>query len=165
MVGCAREVSYDMDGSPGVGNSMRLFMNRPLKPWMMAAGRKRNFRARTISNGRLALRCAKLVAVINLAFVTGLLIVLRGLGASVPLPFHLVAGLSLPLISLAATVTLPAFAFIAWRKSRWRLSERIGFSVFVLLAVAFTAFIYRFPVPISRVETSLSRKRNARQKD
>ncbi len=49
--------------------------------------------------------------------------------------------LSVPLVSLAATAVLPAFAISAWREGWWTFGDRLGFSAFAALGVAFMAFL------------------------
>ena len=89
------------------------------------------------SEGRVARISAISVAGMNLMFITGLPIFLRNLGAITPLPVPILVWLSLPLVSLAVTVLLPAFAATAWRKQWWTLRERLGYSTLALLAVVF----------------------------
>jgi CubicO group peptidase (beta-lactamase class C family) len=91
--------------------------------------------------GRVARACAIFVAIANLTFVVGLVASLRELGAITPLPLPFVLLLSLPLASVAATALLAALAARAWREHWWTRGERLGYSTFVVLAVAFMAFL------------------------
>jgi len=92
--------------------------------------------------GRLARRCAIFVALANLIFVGGLVVFFRGLGtASKPFPFPVVLWLSLPLVSVVVTALLPGFAATAWREGWWTRRERLGFSAFAALSVAFMTFL------------------------
>lgn len=92
--------------------------------------------------GRLAQRCAIFVALANLMFVGGLVVFFRGLGtASRPLSVPFVLWLSLPLVSVVVTALLPGFAAMAWREGWWTRGERVGFSAFAALSVAFTTFL------------------------
>lgn len=87
--------------------------------------------------GRFARVCAVFVAITNLAFVVGLALLIRDLGAITPLPLPILLWLSLPLASVAVTALLPAFAATSWKEKWWTRRERFGYSLFVILAVAF----------------------------
>jgi CubicO group peptidase (beta-lactamase class C family) len=92
--------------------------------------------------GRLARRCAIFVAVVNLLFVGGLVVFFRGLGtASTPFSWPVVLWLSLPLASVVVTALLPGFAAAAWRDVWWTRRERLAFSAFAALSVAFMTFL------------------------
>jgi hypothetical protein len=84
---------------------------------------------------------AAFVAVTNLVFLAALAPSLRTLGAITPLPWPMVAVLSLPLVSVAATALLPGFAARAWMAGWWTRRERLGYSTFAALSVAFMAFL------------------------
>ena len=112
------------------------FLTYPLSRSLRALRRRR-----APDEGRVARRCAIFVALVNLMFVGGLMVFFRGLGASIPLPLPVVLWLSLPLASVAVTALLPAFAAAAWRESWWTRGERLGFSTFVALSVAFMTFL------------------------
>jgi CubicO group peptidase (beta-lactamase class C family) len=94
-----------------------------------------------VLGGRVARGCAVFVALTNLVFVIGLMASLRDLGAITPLPLPFILLLSLPLASVAATALLPAFAVRAWRDNWWTRGERLGYSTFVVFAVAFMTFL------------------------
>jgi CubicO group peptidase (beta-lactamase class C family) len=92
--------------------------------------------------GRLARRCAIFVALANLIFVGGLVVFFRGLGtASKPFSLPVVLWLSLPLVSVVVTALLPGFAATAWRDVWWTRRERLVFSAFAALSVAFMTFL------------------------
>ncbi len=91
--------------------------------------------------GRAARRCAVLVAGLNLVFIVGLPIFIRDLGAITPLPLPIVLWLSLPMVSITVTALLPAFAASAWWRQWWTRGERLRYSIFVVLAVAFMTFL------------------------
>ena len=91
--------------------------------------------------GRVARGCAVLVAIVNLVFVVGLVANVRDLGAVTPLPLPSVLLLSLPLASVAATALLPALAARAWQEHWWTRGERLGYSTFAVVAVAFMTFL------------------------
>jgi hypothetical protein len=81
------------------------------------------------------------VAVANLAFLVWLAVSFRGLGESVPLPLTVVLWLSVPLVSAGLTALLSGLAAAAWLRGWWTRAERFGFSMFVVLSVAFLAFL------------------------
>jgi CubicO group peptidase (beta-lactamase class C family) len=93
------------------------------------------------SEGRAARTCGVAVAAINLAFVAGFIVFGRDLGSAIPLPLPELAWLALPLASLAVTSLLPAFAAIAWKERWWTRGERLGFSTFAALSIAFLTFL------------------------
>jgi hypothetical protein len=93
------------------------------------------------AEGRNARRTAAFVAVTNLVFLAALTSSLRTLGAITPLPWPMVAVLSLPLLSVAATALLPGFAARAWMAGWWTRRERLGYSTFAVLSVAFMTFL------------------------
>ena len=89
-----------------------------------------------------ARRAALFVSLLNIVFVAGLPIFFGAVRASTPLPTRvLVLWLALPLASVAVTALLPGFAAIAWREAWWTRRERLGFSAFAALSVAFVAFL------------------------
>jgi CubicO group peptidase (beta-lactamase class C family)/uncharacterized membrane protein len=96
---------------------------------------------RAPEEGRVARGCALFVAFANLAFVVGLAVFFRGLGASIPLPLPVILWLSLPLASVAVTALLPAFVARAWREAWWTRGERLAFSTLAALSVAFMTFL------------------------
>ena len=75
--------------------------------------------------GQIARMLAVVVAATNLVFLVGLVASLRQLGDTIPLPARSLALLSLPIISLALTGLLPAFALTAWRERWWTRGERL----------------------------------------
>ena len=75
---------------------------------------------------------AAFVAVTNLLFLAALASSLRALGAVTPLPWPMLAVLSLPLVSVAATALLPGFAARAWMAGWWTRRERLGYSTFAV---------------------------------
>jgi hypothetical protein len=90
----------------------------------------------------VARRCALFVSLLNIAFVAGLPIFFERIRTSVPLSRPvLVLWLALPLASGAVTALLPGFAAMAWRERWWTRSERLGYSTFAGLAVAFMTFL------------------------
>src|SRR5262249_2706791 len=90
---------------------------------------------------RVARGVAILVGRTTLVFLVAFAACVSGLGASTPLPLHIVLWLSLPLASLAITALLPAFAARAWREEWWTRSEFLGYSMFVALSVFFMTFL------------------------
>jgi CubicO group peptidase (beta-lactamase class C family) len=103
----------------------------------------RRLRGRTrVDEGRAARRSALFVSLVNITFVIGLPVFLAALRASVPLPAPvLTLWLALPFVSVAVTALLPGFAVMAWREGWWTRGERVSFSTFSTLAVAFMAFL------------------------
>jgi hypothetical protein len=103
----------------------------------------RELRRRTaLEDGLAARRAALFVSLLNIVFVAGLPIFFGAVRASTPLPTRvLVLWLALPLASVAVTALLPGFAAIAWREAWWTRRERLGFSAFAALSVAFVAFL------------------------
>jgi hypothetical protein len=93
------------------------------------------------AEGRNARRMAAFVGLTNLVFLAALAPSLRNLGAITPLPWPMVVLLSLPLISVAATALLPGFAARAWMAGWWTRGERLGYSTFAGLSVAFMTFL------------------------
>jgi CubicO group peptidase (beta-lactamase class C family)/uncharacterized membrane protein len=93
------------------------------------------------AEGRTARRLAGFVAGANLLFLAALVPSLRDLGAVTPLPLPMLVVLALPLASVAATALLPGFAARAWMDGWWTRRERLGYSTFALLSVAFMAFL------------------------
>jgi CubicO group peptidase (beta-lactamase class C family) len=95
-----------------------------------------------LDQGRVARRCALFVSLLNIVFVAGLPLFFGAVRASTPLPPPvLVSWLALPLASVAVTALLPGFAAIAWREAWWTRRERLGFSAFAALSVAFVTFL------------------------
>jgi hypothetical protein len=95
-----------------------------------------------LNQGRVARRCAFLVSLLNVLFVAGLPIFFEAVRTSTPIrPPVLTAWLALPLASAAVTALLPGFAAIAWHEGWWTRRERLGFSAFVTLSVAFMTFL------------------------
>ena len=74
-------------------------------------------------------------------FLVGLVASLRQLGDTIPLPARSLALLSLPIISLALTGLLPAFALTAWRERWWTRGERLAYSALAACAVIFIVFL------------------------
>jgi CubicO group peptidase (beta-lactamase class C family) len=109
--------------------------------YSLSRGRRAFRRRNAPDRGRLARSCAIFVALANLAFVAGLAIFFRDLGSTTPLPLPVVVWLSLPLVSVVATALLPACAAWAWRERWWTRGERLGYSTFVVAAVAFLVFL------------------------
>ena len=99
------------------------------------------WRRRSPSDGAIARHVAAFVAVTNLIFLAALVPSLRNLGAVTPLPWPMVFLLSLPLVSLAATALLPAFAARAWTARWWTRRWRVGYSTFALLSIVFLVFL------------------------
>jgi hypothetical protein len=81
------------------------------------------------------------VALVNLLFTAGLVVFLRDLGATVPLPVIVALWLWLPLIGLAITVIAGAFATAAWLGGWWTRRERLGFAALVIAALSFSSFL------------------------
>jgi CubicO group peptidase (beta-lactamase class C family) len=98
-------------------------------------------RRRAIPEGKIARVCAVFVAMTNLTFLVGLVVFFREFGAITPLPLPIVLWLSLPLASVAVTALLPAFAAMAWNGKWWTRGERLWYSTFAVLAVAFMTFL------------------------
>jgi hypothetical protein len=121
------------------------FLAYPLSRGIRARRRRRTHsggrRDQPAAQGRVARGCALFVALTNLVFVAGLVASLRDLGAITPLPLSTTLLLSLPLASVAATALLPALAARAWRDKWWTRGERLGYSTFVVFAVAFMTFL------------------------
>jgi CubicO group peptidase (beta-lactamase class C family)/uncharacterized membrane protein len=98
-------------------------------------------RTPTPIEGRTARRLAAFVAGVNLVFLAALVPSLRDLGAVTPLPWPTLVLLSLPLVSVAATTLLPGFAARAWIDGWWTRRERVSYSTFAALSVAFMTFL------------------------
>jgi CubicO group peptidase (beta-lactamase class C family) len=90
---------------------------------------------------KAARRLAVVVAATNLVFLVGFVTSLRQLGDTVPLPARSLALLSLPIINLALTGLLPAFAVTAWRERWWTRGERLAYSTLAACAVIFMVFL------------------------
>jgi hypothetical protein len=102
----------------------------------------RTIRQRRLSvEGRAARTSALCVAFINLVFVPWLVVRLRGLGDTTPLPLPDVALLLLPVASALLTVPLPAFAAAAWWHGWWSRRDRVAYTTVVLAGVAFATFL------------------------
>lgn len=99
-------------------------------------------RRRAVSlQGRTAEVCAMSVAIMNVMFVAGLAVSFSNLGAITPLPLPTLLLLSLPVVSLAPTALLPAFAARSWWEHWWTRRERLAYSLLALSAVAFATFL------------------------
>ena len=111
------------------------FTTWPVVAWRryVAAGMPRH--------GLVARILAAVVMATNLMFLIGFVASLRQLGDTVPLSAGSLALLSLPIISLAITTLLPAFASTAWRERWWTRGDRIAYSTVAALAVAFMVFL------------------------
>ncbi len=90
---------------------------------------------------KAARRYAVFVAVVNLMFIVGLAVQIGDLGGTTPLPLPTLFLLLLPLISLAVTLVLPAYAVTAWRDHWWTLRERVSYSLVAGLAIVFMTFL------------------------
>jgi hypothetical protein len=102
----------------------------------------RSLRRRTSrSEGRTARICAVAAAAINVMFVVWLVASFRELGAITPLPLSTLTLLWLPIISLALTALLPAFAFTVWWEQWWTRGERVAYSTLAVFAIAFMTFL------------------------
>jgi hypothetical protein len=112
------------------------FLAYPLSRCVRAVRRRR-----ASPEGRAARGCAVFVALANLAFIVGLAVFIRDLGAIAPLPLPVVSWLSIPLASVAVTALLPVFVALAWRDKWWTRRERLGYSTFVVFAVTFMTFL------------------------
>lgn len=77
----------------------------------------------------------------NLTFLIGLVVFFREFGSITPLPLPILIWLSLRIASVAVTAVLPAFAARAWAEHWWTRRERIGYSLFVVAAVALRTFL------------------------
>jgi CubicO group peptidase (beta-lactamase class C family) len=100
-------------------------------------------RRRPVSpRGRLARACALMVALLNLAFVVGLVLLGRDLGRTTPLPLSVVSWLLLPLISAVLTVCLVVIAAKAWRQPWGTRRERVGYASVAICGIAFLAFLH-----------------------
>lgn len=103
---------------------------------------RRLFRGRrSLLEARVARGFAALVAVTNLIFIVGLAILIRSLGDTTPLSLPVALWLSLPVVTIALTVLLPAFAVRAWQENWWTRGERLGYAVLTLFAAAFMTFL------------------------
>lgn len=111
------------------------FVMYPVAVW------QRRSAAGTPRHGQTARRVALIVAATNLAFIIGVIASLRELGDTIPLPARSLVLLSLPIISLALTVLLPAFALMAWRRRWWTSGERLAHSTLAAFAVIFMVFL------------------------
>ena len=109
--------------------------------YAVSAGFRAVRRRAAFREGKVARRWAVFVALANLAFISGVAVLFRDFGRITPLPLSIVLLLSLPLISLAATLALPYFAMMAWRNEWWTRSRRVGYSIFVACALAFMVFL------------------------
>jgi hypothetical protein len=90
----------------------------------------------------VARRFAIVVAVLNILFIAGLPLFFAAVRASTPFSRPvLTLWLSLPIASVAVTALLPGFAATAWRERWWTSGERLRYSTFVVLAVAFMTFL------------------------
>ena len=81
------------------------------------------------------------MAATNVVFLAGLVVSLRQLGDTIPLPAQSLALLWLPIISLALTGLLPAFALTAWCDEWWARGERLAYSTLAAFAVTFMVFL------------------------
>ena len=92
-------------------------------------------------DGRAARACALFVAMANVAFVAWLVVSLRRLGATTPLPLLDVLFLSLGLAAAMVAALLPGFAVAAWRDGWWTRGARAAFTVLSVSAVVFAAWL------------------------
>jgi CubicO group peptidase (beta-lactamase class C family) len=104
-----------------------------------AAGSARRWRR--WRDGRAARACALFVAVANVAFVVWLVVSLRRLGATTPLPVLDVLFLSLGVAAAMVATLLPGFAVAASRGGWWTRGARTAFTVLSVSAVAFAAWL------------------------
>ena len=104
-----------------------------------AAGSARSWRR--WRDGRAARACALFVAVANVAFVMWLVVSLRRLGATTPLPVLDVMFLSLGIAAAMVAALLPGFAVAAWRSGWWTRGARTAFTVLSVAAVVFSAWL------------------------
>jgi hypothetical protein len=91
--------------------------------------------------GQNARACALFVAAANVVFVGGLIVIIRDLGGTTPLPLPSIVVLWLPLASFAVSVVLPALAARAWMRQWWTARERVAYSAVAVFAVAFLVFL------------------------
>jgi hypothetical protein len=92
--------------------------------------------------GLLACRLSLFVALSNILFIVGLPIFFAAVRTSAPMPASvLMFWLAVPLASLAVTALLPGFAALAWLERWWTRGQRIGYSTFVVFAIAFMTFL------------------------
>jgi CubicO group peptidase (beta-lactamase class C family) len=91
--------------------------------------------------GQNARACALFVAVANVVFVGGLIVVVLDPGGTTPLPLASIVVLSVPLASFAVSVVLPALAARAWMRQWWTARERVAYSAVAAFAVAFLTFL------------------------
>jgi hypothetical protein len=91
--------------------------------------------------GQIARVCALVACAANLGFVAGLVVLIRQLGATTPLPKSGVLLLSLPLIGAAVACVLPALCLLAWRRRWWTVGERVAYSGLAAAAVAFATLL------------------------
>jgi hypothetical protein len=96
---------------------------------------------RRSSEGRAARACALFVAIANLTLVVWLVVSLRRLGDTVPLPAFDVAFLTLGVTAAAAAVLLPGWALAAWRSRWWSPGRRALFTAVAASSVAFAAWL------------------------
>jgi CubicO group peptidase (beta-lactamase class C family) len=119
-----------------LGSCVIAFLAYPLSRGIRALKRRH-----APPEGRAARGAAVFVALINLAFVAGLAIFFRDLGATIPLALPVVLWLSLGLASAAVTVLLLVFAGKVWRERCWTRGERLRYLALVVCAVAFVVFL------------------------
>jgi len=104
-----------------------------------AAGSVRSWRR--WRDGRAARGCALFVAVANVAFVVWLVVSLRRLGATTPLPILDVLFLSLAVAAATVAALLPGFAVAAWRSGWWTRGARAAFTAVSVSGVVFAAWL------------------------
>jgi hypothetical protein len=68
-------------------------------------------------------------------------VLFRSLGETNPPPRIVIMWLALPMASVALTALLPLFAVRMWRSGWGTRAERISYSAFAIVAVAFAAFL------------------------
>ena len=91
--------------------------------------------------GRTARACGLFVALANLVFIVGLVVSLRTLGETTPLPLRQTALLVLGVAAAAVATLLPAFTILAWREGWWTRGGRVSYTVLTACGVVFAAWL------------------------
>lgn len=95
----------------------------------------------TTQGSRRGRFCSVVLALVNIAFVAGLVVLLRDAGSSVPLPLAVTLWLSLPIVALIVSAPAVLFAAAAWSAGWWRRSERLAYSALAAGSLVFSVFL------------------------
>jgi CubicO group peptidase (beta-lactamase class C family) len=82
-----------------------------------------------------------LLALVNVGFTAGLVLLFRDLGSSVPLPLTWQAWLSLPIAGLLLSAAAVSFAVAAWSTGWWHRGERLAHSMLAAGSVVFLVWL------------------------